>query len=979
MFSLRNKDKASKAATNMVREKKSRLLPVFGLIVSLLIGAEAFYAIIPWLAEKPEQIKDLRADGTKNEPFDVVLITDASGQTKYIGKDMAAGFQDAIARNDVTNDVRLIVRDDKGSAEATAAIASGSAAGFRTLALVGPNEQEGFNSVRDAANENEVVALVPIGNPMKQENGEWVFSLQASTHKNGMVLGRMLQRVASDATVVQFAHGDGTTDGLWNGLLESYAGSGIEAIDRVDWNKEASPKEIAENIAHNTWHDVVIISLPMEESEVVLRALREYGYAGLIVVEGESSLEFFAQRFKADRSEILKEGYFTNGVISLVPFTPSIANEKSQRLISNYRNTNQGDPSWAYAYGYDAGLLIANFLQDSKATGSFNLGNPDFMRAELKKYLSNLHLSEETIVGFTGPLDFKEKNIRDLSPKLVIYNERKQKPYFVQLSDTPTLIRDTKDSSDFIRIGDYGYRVVPVVHVGINPKSFSGINLDLGVYDGVFDIWFKSKNQIDIADIQFLNLVGDLKSAVITEEKKSSTEIYRRYLVNGVFRFDPKPSDLVLDQINLPILFRHRNLDYSELRFVTDPEIFYISQAVARSADQENSEISAQGFNIRSLFLAVDERQIKALGDSRGSHGVINYSVGTFQINLQRSISTATSHIVRAFNTELLIQIFIISSILLLAISLLWILRPIKLFEGLYHAVFLATAMLSETILFTLPLTSKLGVESLAFIRISFNLIFIMISVRLVDIVLMSFFLKRNKQAKKVQPVILFFVRIGLYFAGIAIFYMGVLGRDLLPILATASVLLTVIGLALRELIFDSVAGIAIAADENMRVGQWITLRAKDQNLTGVVLELGWRFVTIRSRNDQVHYIPNSIFATQILSNMSNNNGYTRIEVPFLMSARADINVVFPKLVEAVSLKLANDTSVDHSRPFRIVIDGLEDECIKCLVQIYYSPEVGTDTLRTRVLEEIRLVLVKEDSLSIGLPVRKFKMNAFPG
>jgi small-conductance mechanosensitive channel/ABC-type branched-subunit amino acid transport system substrate-binding protein len=855
------------------------------------------------------------------------------------------------------------VRDDKGEVEATAAIASGSALGFRTLALVGPTVRSGFQAVRDAANENEVVALVPIGSPSKMANGDWTFTLLASAYKNGVVMGRLLQKIIKSPSVVQYSHDVLETTGFWGGILEAFMGSGVEQINQVDWPKNATPAQIAEQMALNNWHDVSIISLPMDEAEVVLRALREYGYIGTVVVEGEASLEQFAQRFKSDRNELLKIGQMTNNVLSVVPFTSTIASEKSQSLISDYRIQTGNEPSWAYAYGYDAGLLISNFVRDSKAKGLFNLSNPDLMRAELKKNLTQLRANENATVGFTGPIDFKENNTRELSPRLVMYRERKQTPYFIQVSDTPSLPSDQAELSDYIVLDQLSYRVVPVVHVGINPRSFSAINLDAGTFETTFDMWFKSKDLIDIADIQFLNAVGDLKSVILKEEKQQASENYRRYLVNGVFRFDPTPSDLVLDKIHLQMLWRHRKLDLTQLKFVADPEVFYVSGTNPKTAAQGYDGLAVAGYGPQSSFLAIDNKQIKALGDNRGLRGFVDYSVGSFQIELQRNISTLTSHIVRLFSTKVLQDIFGVAVLILIAASLFWLVKPRAYFEALFCLWLIFTSTLSETILFTLPLTAKVDVETLALIRTSYNFLFIFLAVRLGDMALLALMWRKGKKVKTVQPVILFFSRVGLYFGGVAVFYMGVLGKDLLPILATASVLLTVIGLALRELIFDSVAGIALAADQNVAVGQWINFKTKDRNLSGVVEMLGWRFVTLRSRDQQAHYIPNSIFATQILSNLSNDQGYIRIEIPFLMAVQVEADRLFRVLIDELKEPLEQVPHVDRSRPVRVQLDGLQEQSVRCVVQIFYSPEVSTDQLKTTVLEVVRRVLVKEDAL----------------
>jgi small-conductance mechanosensitive channel len=181
---------------------------------------------------------------------------------------------------------------------------------------------------------------------------------------------------------------------------------------------------------------------------------------------------------------------------------------------------------------------------------------------------------------------------------------------------------------------------------------------------------------------------------------------------------------------------------------------------------------------------------------------------------------------------------------------------------------FSVACFFSEITLFTTTEQTGSFSQSLVFVRYMFSFAFTLAATRMIDVLFMLRSVKRA-QSSDVQPVLNFLIRFGLYFAAIGVFYTVVLGRDLLPILATFSVLLTVFGLALREMIFDAIAGVAIAADGHLATGQWVSIRARDRNIFGVVQALGWRYLMIRSRDEQVHFVPNSIVATQILSNLS--------------------------------------------------------------------------------------------------------------
>ena len=285
--------------------------------------------------------------------------------------------------------------------------------------------------------------------------------------------------------------------------------------------------------------------------------------------------------------------------------------------------------------------------------------------------------------------------------------------------------------------------------------------------------------------------------------------------------------------------------------------------------------------------------------------------------------------------------------------------------DSVFLAVLLITILFSECTLFTSTIAATVSADRLVSLRHLYNLAYILILIRMIDI-LISRLLKLSARDAAVPGVVYHIVRGSLYFGGLALFYTYSLNRDLLPVLATFSVTLTVIGLALRELIFDAIAGIAIAADQNVRVGQWVNVRTRDRMITGKIEEWGWRQTRIRSRDNQTHLVPNSALATQILSNLSLADGFTRLDIPFFMSARADGDKILPILTENVSRTLVDNSAVDHSRPVRVVIESLEGERIRCLVQVFYSTEQSTDLLRSTVLETVRAALHQLGAFSEG-------------
>jgi len=128
----------------------------------------------------------------KKELLDVIAIADFSGPTKMIGADLAQGFKDASDNFPISKEVRFLIKDDKGQANAVSALADSAAAGFSTLAVIGPTQINGYTDFAQSLEEGLVPGLIPIGPPITRENSKWTFSLQPSQERQGEFVANIL-------------------------------------------------------------------------------------------------------------------------------------------------------------------------------------------------------------------------------------------------------------------------------------------------------------------------------------------------------------------------------------------------------------------------------------------------------------------------------------------------------------------------------------------------------------------------------------------------------------------------------------------------------------------------------------------------------------------------------------------------------------------------------------------------------------------
>ncbi|MEE2779612.1 MAG: mechanosensitive ion channel family protein [Myxococcota bacterium] len=91
-------------------------------------------------------------------------------------------------------------------------------------------------------------------------------------------------------------------------------------------------------------------------------------------------------------------------------------------------------------------------------------------------------------------------------------------------------------------------------------------------------------------------------------------------------------------------------------------------------------------------------------------------------------------------------------------------------------------------------------------------------------------------------------------------------GVNVTPLLASLGVGSLALGLALQKSLEDFLAGLLIAADQPIRVGDFIEVGGSEG---GTVVSIGWRTTRIRTRADVVVIVPNSRLSTSTVINRS--------------------------------------------------------------------------------------------------------------
>jgi small-conductance mechanosensitive channel/CRP-like cAMP-binding protein len=165
-----------------------------------------------------------------------------------------------------------------------------------------------------------------------------------------------------------------------------------------------------------------------------------------------------------------------------------------------------------------------------------------------------------------------------------------------------------------------------------------------------------------------------------------------------------------------------------------------------------------------------------------------------------------------------------------------------------------------------------------------------------------------------------------------------VFGQSAGGLIAVSSVVIAVVGFALRNVISDVVSGIALGIEHPYRIGDWIETI---QGSAGKVSEITWRTTRLVERNGFVIIVPNGLIAGQRLINYGGGERdyRTALRVPLdatlavdqvkriLLSGALDAGRQIPGLSPDVLLVEFSDGAAIYLVRFRVPDFGQEARC----------------------------------------------------
>jgi small-conductance mechanosensitive channel/CRP-like cAMP-binding protein len=184
---------------------------------------------------------------------------------------------------------------------------------------------------------------------------------------------------------------------------------------------------------------------------------------------------------------------------------------------------------------------------------------------------------------------------------------------------------------------------------------------------------------------------------------------------------------------------------------------------------------------------------------------------------------------------------------------------------------------------------------------------------------------------------------------------------DLSALVVTSTVVSAVIGLALQDMLGNVVAGLALQLEQPFTVNDWVYV--SDQE--GQVVQMNWRTLTIRTRDNHNVIIPNANVAKQEIINYSRPTSLQRLHATVGIAYRHP-----PVLVkEALSRATSGAEGVAADPPPEILVKDYGEFAIHYDVRYWITDYARAqqihDAVMTRIWYELRRA-----GLTIPFPAR---------
>ena len=213
--------------------------------------------------------------------------------------------------------------------------------------------------------------------------------------------------------------------------------------------------------------------------------------------------------------------------------------------------------------------------------------------------------------------------------------------------------------------------------------------------------------------------------------------------------------------------------------------------------------------------------------------------------------------------------------------------------------------------------------------------------------------------------------------AAIALLVLGIMGVlaswevSITPLLASAGLAGAAVAFAAKDTIANFLGGISILVDRPYTVGHYIVLESGER---GEVVDIGLRSTRLRTRDDILVTVPNSIMSNSRIINESAPVRRFRVRIPVGVAYGSDLQAV-----ERILLEVAGDNpGVEKEPPPRVRFRSFGDSALNFELLCWAEDPVH----RGRIIHELNVAVYEhfnEEGVTIPFPQRDVHLHSPQG
>lgn len=227
------------------------------------------------------------------------------------------------------------------------------------------------------------------------------------------------------------------------------------------------------------------------------------------------------------------------------------------------------------------------------------------------------------------------------------------------------------------------------------------------------------------------------------------------------------------------------------------------------------------------------------------------------------------------------------------------------------------------------------------------------------DLAVFGWFLAKRQDAN--VPSILRFVVLTAIYVGVGLLLLNVtLGINIMPLLATSTIITAVFGFALQDTLKNLFSGLTMSFEKRFKQGDWIQVGTDPATATlGQVVEIGWRSTKVRLKDDDFAVIPNQQCTASQLVNLTSPKSTHLITFDFPVKHDVDVEKLRKSLVKLAAAVpgVVKEPSVE------LLAVAIKTDHLVLRLRFWIEDLLKRDHVQSEIIEKTFKKLAEDDLL----------------